>query len=143
MNVKTEIARGLQALESFRNNLCKFHRRPIVLLVEDDKNDAFLAMRQLAMFNIDCHCAESSKEAIRLIDQISFDVVLLDLKLDHDSGLDVISYAKNANSNAIFITLTGIDDKDPMISESLDRGAAFVIRKPLSEEHVKTIFGQI
>lgn len=114
-----------------------------MLLVEDDKDDAFLAIRQLATHNIDCFTAKTVDEANRLIDAHAFDVVLLDLKLDHESGLDVITHAKNTNQSSVFITLTGIDDKDPMISESLNRGAAFVVRKPLSEEHVKTIFGQI
>lgn len=113
------------------------------MLVEDDPNDSYIATRQLSQMGVECYVAKTNRDAIDLLNRYSFDVVFLDLKLDHESGLDVITHAKNSNMTTIFITLTGIDDKDPMIAESLNRGAAFVIRKPLSHEHVKTIFGQI
>lgn len=130
-------------LEAFQENLRRTNRRPCVLLLEDDGNDVTLAALKLKEHQISVMVAASVRQAIELLDITPFDVVFLDLRLPQGSGLEVLSYAQHAGLQTIFIVLTGVDDSDPMIQESLTRGATSVIRKPLTDEHIKLIFGAI
>lgn len=130
-------------LEAFQENLRRTNRRPCVLLLEDDGNDVTLAALKLKEHQISVMVAASVRQAIELLDITPFDVVFLDLRLPQGSGLEVLSYAQHAGLQTIFIVLTGVDDSDPMIQESLTRGATSVILKPLTDEHIKLIFGAI
>jgi serine/threonine protein kinase len=87
-----------------------------VLIVEDDKDDLFLAMRYLGEINRCLRITEarSLAEAISVTNARgkSFDVVLLDLNLPDSSGVETIKEMRKLSSEMAIIAMTGINDVD-------------------------------
>jgi DNA-binding response OmpR family regulator len=102
-----------------------------VLIVEDEKSLA----REIASFlkkeNFLCDLAYTGLEASEKIAVNLYDFVLLDLGLPDYNGLDLITEAKKAGSEASFIIITArgaVEDK----VKGLDLGADDYIAKPFA-----------
>lgn len=143
MSPRDTILKGQETLADLRKTMTSLQRRALVLLVEDFPDDVELTSRVFAQFDIILDIVTSAQDAIAKLKAKDYDVIFLDLVLPDCSGLDVISQAVARQSGAFFIVLTGINDENPMIKEALDRGAKCVIRKPITPEHVRLIFGSV
>lgn len=136
-----QISEVRQAFEALRSNLDK--RRPCVLLVEDDDADRRMLENAIKAFNLKLVSTRTAKGAIQELKDHTYDVALVDLRLEVDSGLDVIRAAKQSEIKTLFVVLTGLDENSPMIKEALDSGAAFIIQKPITREHLNLMFGSL
>jgi PAS domain S-box-containing protein len=95
-----------------------------VLLVEDSPSDAQLLCELLQgyppqMFAIER--AERLEEAIGLVAERTFDVVLLDLTLPDSTGLDTCARMRRAAPHVPIVVLTGVDD-ETMALEAMRQG---------------------
>lgn len=140
-SVQLEEARA--ELGELRQNLAKLSRTPHVLYVEDDREDLEHLKKKLHPFRVRLDCCQDSRGAIELIKKDQYEVILLDLRLKNGSGLDVLSFAESEKIKSFFIVLTGMDDSDPMVKEAFSRGAHFHIQKPVTDTHLRLIFGTI
>lgn len=140
---QAELAKARVQLADLRQNLSKLTRTPRVLAVEDDPNDTSHLKKKLQPFPVTLETCRTALEAIELLKAKTFEVVFLDLRLETDSGLDVLSFAEQENVKSFFIVLTGVNDSDPMIKEAYSRGALFSLQKPINEDHLRLIFGTI
>lgn len=83
-----------------------------VLVVDDDPGvregleTAFLSMWECEVF-----VAEDGKEALRAIEEATFDLVVTDFRMPGASGLEVAKRAKEKSSNTGVILITGKNDK--------------------------------
>jgi len=87
--------------------------RIAILLVEDSPGDArllqeFLAESDPGRFAVTC--VETLAQAMRLAGARSFDVMLLDLSLPDDDGLDTFFSAHARAPSLPIVVLTGLDD---------------------------------
>jgi two-component system response regulator PilR (NtrC family) len=140
----SDLNKAREQFEALRLNLSRLPRHPSVLIVEDDRNDSDHLKKKLHPFRMSLEFCRTSKEAIEQLKVRAFDVILLDLRLNEGgSGLDVLVYASMQKVKGFFIVLTGMDDHDPLIQEALRMGAVSAIRKPISDDHIKLIFGTI
>ena len=73
--------------------------------------------------------ADSVKSALKLIEEQSPDVVLLDVRLPEESGLDLLTYLKDQKPKVLI--LTSFDDEDH-VRVALQRGADGFILKSVS-----------
>jgi DNA-binding response OmpR family regulator len=55
-------------------------------------------------------CANSGDEAINLLDENTYDLVITDLVMDRTDGIQVLKKTKDTNSETIVIILTGYGD---------------------------------
>ncbi len=102
-----------------------------VLIVEDEKNLADEILHFLKSENFICDTALTGNEASEKIAVNLYDFVLLDLGLPDYNGLDLITEAKNAGSEAAFIIITArgaVEDK----VKGLDLGADDYLAKPFA-----------
>jgi DNA-binding response OmpR family regulator len=102
-----------------------------LLIVEDERSLA----REIADFlrkeGLLCELAYTGREASEKIAVNLYDFVLLDLGLPDCNGLDLITEARNAGSNAAFIIITArgaVEDK----VRGLDLGADDYLAKPFA-----------
>ncbi|MEO5338048.1 MAG: response regulator [Magnetospirillum sp. WYHS-4] len=105
-----------------------------VLLVEDNPSDARLVEMMLtekpdSAFLVD-RVARLS-DAVRLIGEKSFDVVLLDLGLPDSSGLETASAMVEAAPSLPIVVLTGLDDEE-IGMEAVRRG----VQDYLVKDHI-------
>jgi len=85
-----------------------------VLLVEDSPSDAQLLCEFLQEYppqRFEIERAERLEEAIQLVAERTFDVVLLDLTLPDSAGLDTCARMRRAVPHVPIVVLTGVDDE--------------------------------
>ncbi len=109
-----------------------------VLIVEDEKSLADEIARYLTRENFLCEIAHTGAEASEKIAVNLYDFVLLDLGLPDYNGIDLISEAREINSESAFIIITARGAVEERI-KGLDLGADDYLPKPfaLAELHAR------
>lgn len=80
---------------------------PRLLVVEDDSSLRNTVVTFLELEGYEVEAASSTREALRLLQQDAFPIVLSDIYLDERTGLDVLQAAKAADSDCQVILMTG------------------------------------
>ena len=109
-----------------------------VLVVDDEPGHA--DMMAEALERIGCHAVatESSREALRLLNEHEIDLVLTDLKMPEVSGMDVLRAAKQRHPDCAVIVISGQGNVDAAV-EAMQAGAATYVRKPLRIEEIRAV----
>jgi two-component system response regulator AtoC len=101
----------------------------LVLITDDERNIRESLKKYLGLEGIDSLCAETGEDAVRLLEQESFDAVILDLKLPGMSGQEVLSWIRDRGlpTPVIMISAHG---QIPDAVEALKAGARDYLVKP-------------
>ncbi len=102
-----------------------------ILIVDDERQIRELVRRLLERAGYECTTAESAQEATRLLGEETFALVLADLQMPGESGLDLISRVRVSYPNTAAIMVTGVDD-EALAESALTLGAYGYIVKPFS-----------
>ena len=101
-----------------------------ILIVDDDKET-----RDLLAFGFreqyDCATAASAEEAMGLLGERFFDVVLTDVEMPGASGIELCRYIRKTNSDTIVLVMSGRVDSRNRI-KALQGGAFDYITKPFN-----------
>jgi len=111
-------------------------RQNKVLLVDDDEFALWGMAKVLGGEGYQVVTAASGSEALELLKQDSFDLVLTDLKMPGVDGLEVLRQAKEIAPQAIVLILTGYASLESAI-EALREGAYDYLVKPCSGDELK------
>ena len=107
-----------------------------VLVVDDDP----FALRSIAKVlggeSYQVMTAASGSEALELLKQDSFDLVLTDLKMPEVDGLEVLRRTREIAPQAVVLILTGYASVESAI-EALREGAYDYLVKPCSADELK------
>ena len=128
----------------------------IILLVEDDDNDVFFMKRAMKLAGISnpLHVASDGRQAIQYLggsgehsNRAKFPLpclVLLDLKLPHVMGLDVLKWIREQPELKNVIVLVFTSSKlPPDISRAYALGANSYLVKPSSSAELPNMVGMI
>lgn len=100
--------------------------RPLrILLIEDSRSEALLIEKILthtAPHSYEMRKAQTMASALRLLDEVDFDVILLDLNLPDVEGFSGLHAIQAAAPKVPVIILTGVEDRDLEI-EAMEHGA--------------------
>jgi len=111
-----------------------------LLLVDDDELDRMAVVRVLQSPKLikDIVHASTAVSALKLFDEGTFDVVLLDYRLPDMECLDVLNkLTQHASKHAAVVILTGIVDNDAIEKECIIAGAQdFLLKQELSHRHL-------
>ncbi|MDR2513388.1 MAG: sigma-54 dependent transcriptional regulator [Puniceicoccales bacterium] len=114
-------------------------RLPSLLIVDDEKNtrDGLNAALEV---DYDIFLARDADEAIRLLDNERFDLVLTDLRMAGKSGLSVIDKTLSLppDTRPICIMMTAYGNVETAV-EAMRRGAYDFLPKPLNLEKLETV----
>jgi YesN/AraC family two-component response regulator len=108
--------------------------REKVLLVDDD--DLLVRSLKMLLWNegLSVTTATSGKEAISIMDEEGFDIIVTDIKMPDVDGLEFITRVRNTENNnikeAAVIVITGCSNESTPI-EALKLGATDYLLKPL------------
>lgn len=106
-----------------------------ILVVDDERAIRELVRRLLVSAGYDCGTAGSSAEAAQLLGRQSFDVLLADLQLPGESGLDLLARVRDRHPNTAAIVMSGVHD--PQLADaSRSLGASGYLVKPFSPEEL-------
>jgi DNA-binding response OmpR family regulator len=111
-----------------------------ILVVDDDRGLSLALSTLLADAGHDVETAGDGPDALALLRQRAFDIVLLDIGLPTMSGLDVLAQARALPAPPRVIVMTA-DDTSETVVESV-RGQAFsYLRKPFPPNTIVEIVG--
>ena len=106
-----------------------------VLIVDDDPMIIKLLTWFLEGTGFLCRTAESAEQARRVFSEQPLDLLLTDLDMPGDSGLDLIRFAKARYPQTAAVMVTIIDDPE-QAREALDLGVYGYIIKPFTRNQV-------
>ncbi|WP_229008064.1 bifunctional diguanylate cyclase/phosphodiesterase [Methylophilus sp. Leaf408] len=111
-----------------------------LLLVDDDELDRMAVIRVLQNPRLvkDIVQANNAVRALKLYDEHTFDIVLLDYRLPDMECLDVLSkLTQHTEKHAAVVILTGMEDNEIIERNCIFAGAQdFLLKKELSERHL-------
>ncbi len=89
--------------------------RPLLsrlLIVEDDEGDSLLVLRALKSYcgSFEISISPTLSDALELMSQQAFDLILLDLSLPDNFGLQGLSRIREQSQQTPIVVLTGLDD---------------------------------
>lgn len=106
-----------------------------ILVVDDERAIRELVRRLLVSAGYDCATAGSSAEAAELLTRESFDLLLADLQLPGESGLDLVARVRDRHANTAAIVMSGVHDSR-LADAAKSLGASGYMVKPFSPEEL-------
>ena len=112
---------------------------PTILVVDDEAIIRDLCSRALNEYQI--IQAENGYEALRILDDRTVDLVLVDVMMPGMSGLELLQQIKERDPAQLVMIMTGYTDKD-IILRALKAHADDFIQKPINLLQLRTSIGQ-
>ena len=108
---------------------------PKILVIDDDDQIRRLL---LEIFNegYDCTEVSSAEEALLVLGQQSFDLVISDINMGGMSGLELVPHVHSISADSVVLMISGQNNIETAI-EALRAGAFDYIMKPLDTRHVE------
>lgn len=113
-----------------------------ILVVDDDPSIRMIADKLLQKYNMKAFFAKNGKEAIHILEQSDFDLMLLDLMMPENSGFDVldalqkITEEQNGRHQSMpVIVVSSITDKKSIV-RALHKGAIDYVIKPFNHQEL-------
>jgi len=106
-----------------------------ILIVDDEEQIRNLLARYLEMNGHNCTVASNAGEARRIIQDRTFELILCDVNMPGESGIDFIRYALSRYPDTAAVMVTALDD--PAFAEAaLEIGAYGYIIKPFKPNEI-------
>jgi putative nucleotidyltransferase with HDIG domain len=111
-------------------------RRPARILVVDDENHVrSMIGATLERHGYDVQLAASGREALEILAQNTFDLVLTDIVMQDGNGIMLLDRIRGKQPNIPVVMVTAIHDISVAI-DSMRRGAYDYLLKPFEREHL-------
>ena len=116
---------------------------PKLLIVDDEADIREFAKHFFQKRGIDVSTASGGKEALDLIGLMSFDLILLDVRMGDMTGVDVLKKLRESGNMMKVIMVTGVED--PVIIQQVkDLGVSGYVHKPLAlDELERVVMGEL
>ncbi|CEF48996.1 unnamed protein product [uncultured bacterium] len=113
-----------------------------ILIVDDEKNIRRTMTLALESMDHAVTCAANSAKALAELRAASFDVVLLDLRLSQENGLDVLEEILRIAPQAAVVMVTAYASIETAV-EAMRRGAFDYLPKPCTPDQVRLVLANI
>jgi DNA-binding NtrC family response regulator len=108
------------------------------LLIVDDEKSTRDGLRMALEDEFDCYLASSTKEAMSILQSEPIDLLLTDLRLAGDSGMDLLDQAISLPQPPVAVMMTAYGSVDTAV-EAMRRGAWNFVTKPLNLNEVELL----
>ncbi|WP_172683853.1 response regulator [Desulfosarcina cetonica] len=126
-----------RVLEYLAVRILQSESRHRMLVVDDEKVTRMNLMHVLSKEGYPVETAADGLEAIRLLDEQDFDVVITDLKMEQADGMQVLEKAKQKNPDTEVIIITGYATVATAVS-AMQKGSYHFLAKPLKLDEIRT-----
>lgn len=110
-----------------------------MLLVDDDPIFLHVLSRAMIKRGYEIYQAENEEDALALEHTHNFDFAVIDLKLEHSSGLQLLVKLKEANESIKVLVLTGYSSIATAV-DAIKLGAANYLCKPADADEILQAF---
>jgi two-component system nitrogen regulation response regulator GlnG len=112
--------------------------RQTVLIIDDEKDVHYSFRRLLEKEPLDIQCAESGDEGIKLARKFMPDLIVMDIRMGQQSGLDTLKELRQINPKQVVIMMTAYGTSQTAI-EAMKRGAYDYVLKPFDIPQLKEL----
>jgi two-component system response regulator HydG len=110
-----------------------------ILVVDDEENHADVIAVSLEKLGAVCQIAHSQTDALKIIKEKYFDVIITDLMLEKpDGGIEILKAVK-AESNETEVIVITANNSVEIAVEAMQLGAFNYLQKPLDLKQLRTI----
>jgi len=126
--------------DNYKDKLLSMSDHKKILLVEDNEVNQLIAVALLEEINIEVTVANNGLEAIELLKQQSFDLILMDLQMPEMDGYEATAHIRkhSAHANIPIIAMTANAMKED-VARCLLTGMNAHIAKPIEVENLHRI----
>jgi len=114
-------------------------KKPTVLLVEDDMFLRELCVVKLQKANFEVEYAEDGTQGLEMLENNSYDVVLLDIMLPEKDGFELLEAYKDRHGNLegmVLIMLTNLSERE-QVDRAMELGADdYIIKAHFSPSEI-------
>jgi two-component system, OmpR family, response regulator BaeR len=104
-------------------------KKPLAIIIEDDKDLSFIFSEALHAAGFDTHIIMDGTVALSELDGLKPDVVILDLHLPNQPGTTILKYIRSKESfNGVRVVVTTADAR---MAEMVEADADIVMIKPI------------
>jgi putative two-component system response regulator len=107
-----------------------------VLVIDDDPRVLSLICEIMEDIPIPYKSAESAATARKILESTTIDLVISDIRMPDETGVDLLRWCRKVKYNVPFILVSGQADTE-LIAEALNLGAKSFLRKPFSIDSLK------
>lgn len=107
-----------------------------ILVVDDELSMRELLEVMLKREGYAVSCAENGQEAIEMLKETTFDLVLCDMRLGDIPGLDVLRASKKRDHQAVVIMISAYATTETAV-EAMNLGAFDYVPKPFNNEELR------
>ncbi|MEI9893546.1 MAG: response regulator [Chthoniobacter sp.] len=113
-----------------------------ILIVDDEKNIRRALTLALESMDHEVACASNSALALAELKARPYDVVLLDLRLSQESGLDVLEEILRVAPQIAVVMVTAYASVETAV-EAMRRGAFDYLPKPCTPDQVRQVLARV
>ena len=111
---------------------------PKLLIVDDEVDIQEFAKNFFRKRNIEVFTSSGGREALRIIETQKPDLVLLDIRMEEMTGVEVLKSLRQQNNAIKVVMVTGVEDED-IVNEAFSLGIKGYIHKPLILEELEKV----
>ena len=112
-----------------------------ILIVEDDNTIRVTVGNFLARLGFDVEVAEDGAQALAMLKERSFSLILLDLRLPDMNGLDILATIRESDDRPLVVIMTAYPEVRTAVA-ALKAGAYDYINKPFDLEDLRELIGR-
>lgn len=109
-----------------------------ILIVDDDTAHLLMLRTLLKSFGHEVESATDGEDAITMVKEKPFDLILMDVRMAHIGGIEALRQIKECNPAIPVIIMTAYSSVDTAV-EAMKLGAYDYLTKPLNFEELKII----
>lgn len=104
-----------------------------ILVVEDNKINQMITKKILNKMNLNCEVVDNGEDAVDMIKNNTYDIVLMDIHMPGISGIEATKIVRTFDKDLTIFALTAVTIEDRM-QEFEDAGFTDIIPKPFKQE---------
>lgn len=114
---------------------------PKILIVDDEPNICQSCVKILSKQDYDVHFALNGFDALKMMEEIPFDVIVTDLKMSRLGGMELLSRAKETYPDTRVVVITGYASVASAV-EVMKMGAFDYLPKPFTPHELRAVVFQ-
>ena len=115
---------------------------PKILIVDDDQNQRTILQRILKKESYDCITASSGQQALQLLEEYPFDLVISDMRMGKISGRDLLKSIRKQWPQLPVLIVTAFAELQDAIRLVTHEGAFYYFEKPIDTIALKKEIGR-
>jgi DNA-binding NtrC family response regulator len=114
---------------------------PLILIIDDEPGICRNCVKILSKMDYDAQYALSGYDALKMMDEKEFDVVVTDLKMSNLGGMEVLRRVKEIHPETMVIVITGYASVSSAV-EVMKMGAFDYLPKPFTPQELRAVVRQ-